>query len=916
MKKGLVISVFVLSLILLSVSFASANVFSDFFGKLFGKEVLLSPSGTFIFESEKYSLPSGSGGQIGVYYGEEAVKLENYEFHRFSVSSLTSGVPYNVWMRITNDNANKRGMYVYREGQVLISKVAYASKVGNWSWVKFVDNTGDSNFLKDDFNGYIIPKATGSGLGSVYLDKVMITNDLDCNPNVEECGGSVPSVCTDSDGGYTFNVFGTVNYNGNYYSDSCNGNYLTERVCSGGVSSSFVYDCTSVGKICSDGACVETQQNITCTDSDGEDLFTKGISTGWYNSPLNDSDEFVTYEDSCYDITKGVAYVGGYVREWSCTTLGSTSDGHSPYLVPGDYPCPNGCVDGACVKVPIINETTNATCTDSDGGLDYYTKGKAYSSIQGFTQYDECDGNYVIENFCEGEVSFEELPREEGSNSFLVTTTRYLCPNGCVNGACISGNSSGPSCQSLIDNVKNPESFSEGDSEYTLSRSDNYQGNYWIDGSSESFNEYSASWSMNYQRGDDYEYGYMSKNVMVFDDSNFDAIKILEQQVEYNVCQVHGYGSDKGEYSVYVCNWDIYNRGVDVSSYDYRSVEVLWANDNILARMSLGMGKWLSDEEVNKIVERQTNQFLNALQDNRGNYIGWENFDVGYPFNTQVFNSLDSCPSQVSLDTCSPNWNCILEPIVCPEYGEQRQTCKDYQCDSKDIVNTVFCNPGICSGCIVPKWFEPVSSLGNNKCIPYGFRFENQIGWNYGGIYEDSEADKLSIAQANSDGEINLTISSNGVASLFVVEWGQNYVFSKGDTVEIDVTNWDEELARVSMYINEVFYDLDNYENSYIDITFNVLRYEKEISTIVSYCDFDGRVKPQKSKDPNSGDWATCQNNYECESNVCSNAQCYEVLDIIENANAVKKFFFKLICKIANPISDSEYSSCLVNFLG
>jgi cysteine-rich repeat protein len=80
--------------------------------------------------------------------------------------------------------------------------------------------------------------------------------------------------------------------------------------------------------------------------------------------------------------------------------------------------------------------TPEASCVDYDDGLDYYEKGESYSSIQDFTQYDECDSSYVIENFCEGEISLEELPREEGNNPYLVGTMGRFCPNGCSNGAC------------------------------------------------------------------------------------------------------------------------------------------------------------------------------------------------------------------------------------------------------------------------------------------------------------------------------------------------------------------------------------------------------------------------------------------------------------------------------------------------
>jgi len=61
-------------------------------------------------------------------------------------------------------------------------------------------------------------------------------------------------------------------------------------------------------------------------------------------------------------------------------------------------------------------------CTDSDGGLDYYVKGKAYTSRQ--SQYDSCrlgPGYNLIEAFCDNGTP-------KGSP--------YMCPNGCQDGAC------------------------------------------------------------------------------------------------------------------------------------------------------------------------------------------------------------------------------------------------------------------------------------------------------------------------------------------------------------------------------------------------------------------------------------------------------------------------------------------------
>jgi len=84
--------------------------------------------------------------------------------------------------------------------------------------------------------------------------------------------------------------------------------------------------------------------------------------------------------------------------------------------------------------IPVTTTTTtttpvNRTCTDSDGGLDYYTKGEVtvctYYDWGGGCSgtVDRCDGNVLIEGYCEGTDS---------------KSVQYTCPYGCEDGACIS----------------------------------------------------------------------------------------------------------------------------------------------------------------------------------------------------------------------------------------------------------------------------------------------------------------------------------------------------------------------------------------------------------------------------------------------------------------------------------------------
>lgn len=139
----------------------------------------------------------------------------------------------------------------------------------------------------------------------------------------------------------------------------------------------------------------------SCTDSDGgKDYYTKGFVSVFVGHP---SDGY--HYDACY---------GDRLAEYFCNedgTLGSTG-----------YDCPNGCSDGAC-----INETV--TCTDSDGGKNYYVKGTLTSPDKSTPRTDYCTdepwGSHranLIEYYCTSETT---------SASY-----GFECPNGCEDGAC------------------------------------------------------------------------------------------------------------------------------------------------------------------------------------------------------------------------------------------------------------------------------------------------------------------------------------------------------------------------------------------------------------------------------------------------------------------------------------------------
>jgi len=146
-----------------------------------------------------------------------------------------------------------------------------------------------------------------------------------------------------------------------------------------------------------------------------------------------DCGSYVFAKGSCYGVNPcpGMACGGPEGGEITCScqfTSPDTVDYHTYYACldkngDDDYNDP-GESDSETLT------TFNRTCTDSDGGKDYYTKGEVavctfYPHTGGCGgSVDTCDGNTLIEGYCDG---------NEGKS------VRYACPYGCKDGACKSG---------------------------------------------------------------------------------------------------------------------------------------------------------------------------------------------------------------------------------------------------------------------------------------------------------------------------------------------------------------------------------------------------------------------------------------------------------------------------------------------
>jgi len=277
------------------------------------------------------------------------------------------------------------------------------------------------------------------------LAKITCPNSTSyCNKGV--CS-SIKPVCTDTDGGNKPEILGTIteprypegpqhtdyceNLDTNQPLEQCNGESycgLREFLCETPYRTTTYRDVKC--EECKDGVCITV--NETCTDSDdGKDYYVKGT----VSYPGGGSNTDLCIKKNSDGSWGETAYEAPYVVEYSCPS--DTNYGKDHYL------CPNGCQDGACLLG--ANATT---CTDSDGGIKIYSKGKTISSINGEFK-DECltdsevaagtvkpstctsDYCFVTEFFC----STNRAP----GNYNLAIGQVSPCPNGCQDGACLSG---------------------------------------------------------------------------------------------------------------------------------------------------------------------------------------------------------------------------------------------------------------------------------------------------------------------------------------------------------------------------------------------------------------------------------------------------------------------------------------------
>ncbi len=602
----------------------------------------------------------------------------------------------------------------------------------------------------------------------------------------------------------------------------------------------------------------------TCIDSDEKDYYTKGLTKGVQVGVGGN-----TYMDS-YDFCLVAGGSNRYVVENYCLTTDN-------FVHEQTYECPNGCYDGACVygseEEIILTNVNNLASFNLGNDL---MQIKLVSATDSSASIEIIDGSEVIG----AEIT-------EGTSKIIAGVNVFVAEanEGLIGGIrLVVVLSLEQVCEEYISDVKNPSDFIKSGLAFELNGNGSYTGSEWVksgNGYQEYF--YHANYA-DWRNTHDGKYYYFGKNVKVFDDVSFNAKKIFDEIIESELCVEREFDGQKA----FVC---AYNGLTGSNVYN----SILWFNNNVLVVVDVAIwAKSITSEDITAINNKNLNSLVRDIQDNKYKDI-IQNFDLESVFDFIVNDDLRTCSSDVISSVSggsSGSAYCKIEPVVCPEYGRQTEKCVRYV-NGREVVNEkqLQCSPGVCSGCMVPRWmgYDFAGSKTNSICIPYGTRLANS---------EDSDSEKVNEGYyPEGDKEyLNLTIIDTNSAYL---DLDINGALFKGNIYEgntVDAQN-------IRFRVEEIFTaeESDN-DEGYIEISI--------IESFDAYCKYDGDLYEQK------GDDAECQNNYECSSNECRTGQCVNTyVGVSENNNLL----IKIICRIVNfpPFGDKEsYEQCLLEYIG
>jgi len=604
----------------------------------------------------------------------------------------------------------------------------------------------------------------------------------------------------------------------------------------------------------------------TCTDTDGGlDYYVKGTASG----TTSEGDSGTSSDECITQLVDGTITSTNTLMELYC---------ENNVLNELKYGCPNGCKDGACIsstgEACLVDATKcNLEWTSPTCGL------KEISSTQQLCR---------IQSPLGGSAAFDMV--DQGCS--IVSS----CPLGCVDGKCVSAPSQ--ACSSLIDK-KGIMDFSN----YGLKLRKNATQTYYDRDLNSNITSYYAEYE-NEKNGE--QYGVV---IWVADEGKDVGNSRIIDEIKSEL-----WTGDK----IYIDNVEnqFYILGAD-SDYSRERFN-LWYNSNVLVYVyvSTKPARTSPLSDSTKVLS-----FVESLKNNNQ----WDMMDnnIGR-FQSEIISQyLENCNSKVQ-ESCLPAWQTKTEPVICPEHGFQTIVSRDINyCGSEVINRQVSCSPGMCSGCMVPRWLD---SQGDNKCVPYGFRFAHQSSNSakftekliIEQIIEGEDLNmKFSILPDNSidvyaSGDVIFNKNSDRAYTFKFNIDGSEYnglagehlvIYSGYHTITVEVFENGVSIQKDTQNFNlDIHYDSNG--NSYFTI--------KLLDNYNAYCEIDGYVHEQKTMDSNGG-WANCQNNYECESNICSSGECIELVDTITK---FKGTGIRIFCKLANLFSIESYGSCVSSYLG
>ncbi|GAF74264.1 unnamed protein product, partial [marine sediment metagenome] len=331
-----------------------------------------------------------------------------------------------------NDYPNKGDLYIAGKADISWNKIENAKCYNIYQMTKNSDGSVRTNY----YLTYSTCWSGGGGANQLNYDTTGLSPDavwfykiaaVDQN-NKEflfsnEINFKFSDWCIDSDNGKNYYTKGRTNDQGElypYYDECIDSSNLKEYFC--------VYDTNRVKKYykdeviyhcpngCKDGACIK------CTDSDGgKNYYEKGTCT----------DARWSGDDYC---------VGNVLHEVTCEPDNFCTTDEEGFV------CTNGCQDGACV------EEEEITCSDTDGGINYYKKGTTTeTSIEGTqTRSDSCSLQQIGETDENGKIRYKNIETYSCSGIDCHLRENYcrdidnalsnfgvICPGGCKDGACL-----------------------------------------------------------------------------------------------------------------------------------------------------------------------------------------------------------------------------------------------------------------------------------------------------------------------------------------------------------------------------------------------------------------------------------------------------------------------------------------------